>query len=174
MKNCVVIYKSKTGFTEKYANWVAEELNCDVYPLENVNLINLSEYELIIFGSGVRAGKMSGIKFIDKSRFDFPNKKLVIFATGATPQHEFEAIEKVRTMNVHENSGIPFFYFQSGFNYERMKGLDKLMLSMARVLLSRMKDKDGTQNEMVAAMKNSYDHSSRESIEPLVSYVRSL
>lgn len=174
MENCVVIYKSKTGFTEKYANWIAEELNCDVYPLENVNLVNLSEYDLIIFGSGVRAGKMAGIKFIDKSRINFPNKKLVIFATGATPPDESEAIERVRTMNVPKNSGIPFFYFQSGFNYERMKGLDKLLMTMVKGIMGRMKDKDGTQNEMVAAMKNSYDHSSRASIEPLVSFIKTL
>ena len=174
MEKCVVIYKSQTGFTEKYANWIAEELGCDTYPWENVNLIDLSEFDLIIFGGGVRAGRIGGIKFVDKTRNEFPNKKLVIFATGATPLHESEAIERVRTINVPKNSGIPFFYFQSGFNYERMKGLDKLLITMVRGIMSMMKDKDGKQNEMVSAMKNSYDHSSRESIEPLVSYVRSL
>lgn len=174
MEKCVVIYKSQTGFTEKYANWIAEELGCDTYPWENVNLIDLSEFDLIIFGGGVRAGRIGGIKFVDKTQNEFPNKKLVIFATGATPPHESEAIERVRTMNVPKNSGIPFFYFQSGFNYERMKGFDKLLITMVRGVMGMMKDKDGTPNEMVSAMKNSYDHSSRESIEPLVSYVRSL
>jgi len=174
MENCVVIYKSKTGFTEKYANWIAEELGCEAFPLENVNHLELSEYDLIIYGSGVRAGKMSGISFVNKNRITFPNKKLVIFATGATPVDESDAIERVRTMNVPKNSHIPFFYFQSGFNYEGMKGLDKLLMSMVRGMMQRAKDKDGTQDGMADAMKNSYDHSSRESIEPLVSYVKSL
>lgn len=26
----LLIYKSKTGFTEKYANWITEELKCDI------------------------------------------------------------------------------------------------------------------------------------------------
>ncbi len=124
MKNCVVIYKSKTGFTEKYANWIAEELGCEAYPVENVNLVDLSKFDLIIYGGGVRAGRIDGIKFITKTRTRFLNKKLVIFATGGTPPRETEAIERVRTMNVPKNSGIPFFYFQSGFNYEKMKGMD--------------------------------------------------
>jgi len=174
MEKCVVIYKSRTGFTEKYANWIAEELDCDTYPLENVIHVELSEYDLIIFGSGVRAGRIGGIKFVDKTRIAFPNKKMVIFATGATPVHESDAIDRVRTMNVPKNSGIPFFYFQSGINYEKMKGFDKVIMTIIRGIMRRMKDKDGTQDGMAAAMKNSYDHSSRESIEPLVSYVKSL
>ena len=174
MEKCVVIYKSQTGFTEKYANWIAEELGCDTYPLENVNLVDLSEFNLIIFGGGIRAGRIGGIKFVDKTRSGFPNKKLVVFATGATPPLESEAIERVRTMNLPKNSVIPFFYFQSGFNYERMKGFDKLLITMYRGMMRMMKDKDGTQNEMVSAMKNSYDHSSRGSIEPLVSFVKTL
>lgn len=174
MENCVVVYKSKTGFTEKYATWIAEELGCELYPLANVNMVNLSDYDMIIFGGGVRAGKISGIKFVNNTRISFPNKKLVIFATGATPSSETEAIEKVQNMNVPRNSGIPFFYFQSGFNYEKMKGVDKLVMNMVRGIMRKMKDKDGTQNEMIGAMKNSYDHSSREFIESLVSYVKAL
>lgn len=174
MEKCVVIYKSLTGFTEKYANWIAEDLGCDAYPLENVNLVDLSVFDLIIYGGGVRAGKMGGIKFVDKIRHEFPNKNLVIFATGATPSRETEAIERFKSMNVPKNSGIPFFYFQSGFNYERMKGFDKVIMNLVKGIMSRVKDKDGTTDEMVLAMRNSYDYSSKESTEPLVSYVRTL
>ena len=174
MGNYVVIYKSKTGFTEKYASWIAEELNCEKYPLENVNMVDLSDYDVIIFGGGVRAGKIGGIKFLNKTRVSLQNKRLVIFATGATPPYEIEAINRVQNMNVPRNSGIPFFYLQSGFNYEEMKGFDKLIMTMVRNVMRRIKDKDGNQDPMIAAMKNSYDHSSRESIEPLVNYVKSL
>jgi len=174
MGNYVVIYKSKTGFTEKYASWIAEELNCEKYPVENVNMVDLSDYDVIIFGGGVRAGKIGGIKFLNKTRMSLPNKRLVIFATGATPSDVTDAVERVRNSNVPRNSQIPFFYFQSGFNYEGMKGFDKLILTTFRNVMRRIKDKDGDQHAMLAAMKNSYDHSSRESIKPLVNYVKSL
>lgn len=174
MGNLVVIYKSKTGFTEKYASWIAEELNCEKYPLENANMVDLSSYDVIIFGGGVRAGKIGGIKFLNKTRMSLPNKRLVIFATGATPSDETVVIERVRNLIVPRNSQIPFFYFQSGFNYERMKGFDKLIMTTVRDVMRRIKEKDGNQDPMIAAMKNSYDHSSRESIEPLVNYVKSL
>ena len=134
MENCVVIYKSKTGFTEKYANWIAEALGCEVYPLENVNLVHLADYDVIIFGGGVRAGKINGVKFVETTRNSFPHKKLVFFATGAAPADESETVERVRKMNVPRNSAIPFFYFQSGFNYEKMKGFDRVIMTMVSVV----------------------------------------
>ncbi len=174
MENCVVIYKSKTGFTEKYANWIAEALGCEVYPLENINLVHLADYDVIIFGGGVRAGKINGVKFVETIRNSYPHKKLVVFATGAAPADESETVERIRKMNVPRNSAIPFFYFQSGINYEKMKGFDRVIMTMVRNVMRRTKDKDGTRDDMISAMKNSYDHSSRESIEPLVNDVRAL
>ncbi len=173
MENCVIIYQSRTGFTEKYARWIGEELGGESYPLCNVNLVHLDEYDLIIFGGGVRAGKIDGIRFVDKTCRQFPDKKIVIFATGAAPQNDAATVERVRSMNVPKNSGIPFFYLQSGFNYELMQGMDKIIIAIAKVMLGRVKNKDGMAREMLAAMQGSYDHSSRELIEPLISYVKS-
>lgn len=32
--NTLIIYKSKTGFTKRYATWIAEELHADLIPFE--------------------------------------------------------------------------------------------------------------------------------------------
>lgn len=32
----LLIYKSKTGFTEKYANWITEELKCDIEKISHI------------------------------------------------------------------------------------------------------------------------------------------
>ena len=34
----LLIYKSKTGFTEKYARWISEEINCDVENISNLKI----------------------------------------------------------------------------------------------------------------------------------------
>ena len=34
-KKIIVLYKSKTGFSKKYAHWIAETLNCDIASLDN-------------------------------------------------------------------------------------------------------------------------------------------
>ena len=32
----VVIYKSRTGFTKKYAEWISEELSADIFDVSKV------------------------------------------------------------------------------------------------------------------------------------------
>lgn len=34
----IVIYKSKTGFVRKYAEWISEELSADIYDVSDVNI----------------------------------------------------------------------------------------------------------------------------------------
>ena len=34
--NRIVVYTSKTGFTEKYAKWIAEELQCEAVSLKKL------------------------------------------------------------------------------------------------------------------------------------------
>lgn len=41
----IVIYKSKTGFTKRYAEWIAEELKCDILDYKNLSRLSIAEYE---------------------------------------------------------------------------------------------------------------------------------
>lgn len=174
MENVVVIYKTKTGFTENYAHWIAEALDCEAYPLENVNMVDLSDYDLIILGGGIRAGRIGGIGFVKKIQKLLPNTRLIIFATGATPATEAAEIERFRMDNLPPDSNLPFFYFQSGFNYQKMRGFDRVLVNLARRIMAARRNKEGPQNEILSAIEHSFDRSSRKAIEPLVRYVRAL
>ena len=41
--NSIVTYKSKTGFTKKYAEWIAEDLGCKAVKLSELK--DASEYD---------------------------------------------------------------------------------------------------------------------------------
>lgn len=56
----IVVYKSRTGFTEKYAHWIAEDLHCDAVSLEKISASQMSRYDVIIFGGGIHAGRSMG------------------------------------------------------------------------------------------------------------------
>ena len=44
MERTVVIYKSKNGSTEKYANWIGEELECPVFKAEDFSKKDFEDY----------------------------------------------------------------------------------------------------------------------------------
>ena len=67
MERTVVIYKSKNGSTEKYANWIGEELECPVFKAEDFSKKDFEDYDNIIFGGWVHAGGVMGFDLIKKN-----------------------------------------------------------------------------------------------------------
>ena len=81
----VVIYKSKTGYTKKYAEWIAEDLACESRSIKGVKLDDLKNYGLVIYGGGVYAGMIAGLGKVKNWMEKSPDKTWIIFATGASP-----------------------------------------------------------------------------------------
>ncbi|NLM44598.1 MAG: hypothetical protein GX201_11400 [Clostridiales bacterium] len=48
MSNTVVIYQSKYGATKKYAQWLAEELSCDLIETKKASIEQLEKYDVIM------------------------------------------------------------------------------------------------------------------------------
>ena len=100
----VIIYKSRTGFTKQYAKWICDELQCEMVDYSDAGKLNLNKFDIVIYGGRVHAGK---IDRLSKVRELLKNKKckLIVFATGATPN---EAIEEIGVCQ--ESCRINIFY----------------------------------------------------------------
>ena len=90
----IVIYKSRTGFTKKYAKWLAQSLNCECIPQEDVGGERLSDYDVIIFGSSFRAGNVEELKWYKETILPF-EKTNVLFVTGAMPPSSADAVKSI-------------------------------------------------------------------------------
>lgn len=44
----IVIYKSQTGFTKKYAEWISEAAACEAVDIKTASKMNLFEYDAIV------------------------------------------------------------------------------------------------------------------------------
>ncbi|MGF7143161.1 menaquinone-dependent protoporphyrinogen IX oxidase [Anaerotaenia torta] len=170
MQKAVVIYKSKTGFTKKYAQWIGEELNCVSIPYSEGKRISLEDYDIIIFGGGLYAGMINGLKWFKGELPKLHGKKVAIFATGATPPGAPD-IENALKRNFTEeelNKGN-IFYLQSGLCYERMSFTGKLMMALFRKMLKKTEGEDSEAYRMV---QQSYDYSSKDAILLLTEYCK--
>ena len=155
-----------------YAKWISEELLCTAVPYEELKEVKISEYDLIIFGSRIHAGKVDGFRKF-KRQLEGNTTKLIVFATGATPAKAKDVIDKIwkSSFSKEELSEIPHFYMQTGLNYERMGAGDRLIMKALAKVLRNKKEKDSEEKGCEQAIKNSYDISSREFITPLIDYI---
>ena len=173
--NIIILYNSKTGFTQKYARLLAEELDCPALPLGEAPG-DLSQYAAVAFGSRLHAGVVDGWKKAQKLLAGRGARKLVLFATGAMPNEAEDTIQKMWGQNLTPAAldAIPHFYLQAGLCYERMGGVDRAMMKLAAWAMTRKKAKTPEDEAFQSAIARSYDISDPKYIVPLADCLRGL
>ena len=172
----IIVYNGKTGFTKRYADWIAKELKCSILSYKDFTKKVIEENDIIIFGSRVHAGKIEHLKKIKSQFVNKSRQKLIVFACGATPVFEKNTIDKIWANNLSESEikSIPHFYMQSGLNYERMGFLDRIIMKTVAKLMSKKQNKTSEEAGFTQAVQSSYDISSKEHILPLVNCVKGI
>lgn len=168
MKSVLIVYKSETGFTEKYAKWLSSELSCDMIEFKDASFDKISNYDILIYGAGLYAGKINS--FEEFKKIVPSDKKLVLFATGATAIDDKDTIENAFDNNLskEEQNEIPHFYAIAGLNYDKMSFKHKMMM---KGLLMVLKKKDTSAYEAIC---NSFDACDFKYLEELVNCVKNM
>ncbi|MGI5997438.1 MAG: flavodoxin domain-containing protein [Lutispora sp.] len=174
MRNTVVIYQSKYGSTKKYAQWLAEELSSDLIETKKASIEQIKKYDVIILGGGIYATGIAGISFLKKHYEKLKNKKVIVFAVGASPYDE-KAIRALREHNLKmELSGIPLFYCRGAWNEEIMSWKDKTLCNLLKKAVAK-KDPDTYEPWEAALMQavgQSCDWTDKKNIKEIVEYVK--
>lgn len=165
----IVIYNSQTGFTKRYAQWIAEETGADCLELSQAKKKNLSEYEAIIFGSWACAGGISKLGWFKGNIDKWADKKLIAFCVGGSPADSPEVGPALKqNFKEPEFKNVNVFYCPGGFNYEKMSAPSRLMMKMFIKTLKSKKDKTEAEQEMIKMISASYDISDKKYIEPIL------
>lgn len=172
MGSILIVYKTKTGFTKKYVDWITESIDCHTVPFDQFNNVDINNYDIIIYGAGIHAGRIQDLKEFKNKVLDFVGKTIIVFATGGAPCNE-EIISKIKVDNftTDELNSIKFFYFQSGIDYGKMGLLDKTIMKAYNKVLELKNNKSDIEDGTSKAISKSYDHSSSEYIKPMIEYL---
>ena len=159
-----VIYNSQTGFTKRYAEWIAEATDADCFELSEAKKKDLSVYGAIVFGGWACAGSISKLSWFKNNIDKWTDKKLI-----ASPLDNLE-IEPALKKNFSEAelNRVNVFYCPGGFNYEKMSAPLRLMMKIFIKSLKGKKDKTEEDEEMIKIISSSYDISDKKYIEPIL------
>ncbi len=173
----VVVYSSITGFTRKYAEWIAEDLSCDIYSVKETTIETLLEYDTIIYGGSLHASGIAGIKIVKNNLHKLTGKNLVIFTTGASPYKE-KILDEIREKNFspEEQKQVKVFYFRGGFNYSKLNFTNKVLMSLFKllILLKPRSKRTSDENGMLACYANPVDFTRKENCKEIVEYVKDI
>lgn len=171
----IVIYKSNSGFVKKYAEIISSELKCDAVEASKVDISKLLKYDIIIYGGGLYAVGINGIALIKKNIDKLKDKKLVVFASGASPYRK-EVYNEVIDKNFEKanQKNIKFFYLRGGFDFDKLKFKHKLVMKLMKKQLEKKDNPTEDEKGMLDAFDRPVDFTSKDNAEDLIEYVRSL
>lgn len=171
MKKTIVVYKSKYGSTEKYATWIAEAVDADLYKMDEIKISTLKSYETIIYCGGLYAGGLLGFSTIKKNYTQLSDSKLIVVAVGATLKKS-EAIEEVRNQNLTDEmkENVEFFLLRGGLNYKRMNVIDRFLMAMMLRTIKKMQatELDDDSKGFIATYGKVVDFTNKDAILPVV------
>jgi len=175
MGKTTVIYKSKYGSTKKYAQWIAQALDADLYDITRVNAEALSQYQTIIFGGGLYANGIIGSDFLVKNYELLKEKRIVVFTVGlANPQltDYTHIIDKNFPPMMRES--IKIFHLRGAIDYKNINIPHKAMMAMLKRKVSKIdeKDRDEETKMMLKTYGQTVDFTDRSAINDLVDYCR--
>ncbi len=165
----IIIYNSQTGFTKRYAEWIAEAAEADCIELSAAKKKDLTAYEAIVFGSWACAGSISKISWFKGNIDKWAGKKLIVFCVGASPIENPEVeIALSQIFNESERKKAALFYCPGGLNYDKMSAPSKLMMKLFVKSLKAKKVKTQEDELMIKMISSSYDIAGKQYIEPIL------
>ena len=150
----VIIYKSKTGHTERYARMLSKELNIPCYSYKDAKV---SENDEIIFLSYIYASKIMGLSKILKKY----NVKVVI-AVGALAYSK----DYLNTLKDANNIKLPFFYLRGGIDYSKLNFFFRKFLPVIG------KDIAKDDKELLNLFKNGGEFVTKDNLKEIINYLK--
>lgn len=175
MKKCVVVYESKYGTTKKYAEWIAEDLDADLFERKDISAEALTGYEVIVYGGGLYAGGVSGLPFITKNFDKIKDKRILLFTCGLGDPNIFENVESIRkglakAMPPEMQKTVEIYHLRGGMDYSKLSFVHRSMMSMVQKSVSKKDPKTLTEEDvqMLETYGKTVDFTDRATIKPLV------
>ena len=135
----IIIYKTKYGATEKYADLISDKTNLKAVSADDISIHKLDKYDYIIIGSPLYCFGLLLKGWIKKNEKELLRKKIFLFSVGGTPAEEKEALEKTikRSISREMYKHIKYYHFRGVFKFEKLSFIDKLLMRIIMLLEKR-------------------------------------
>lgn len=164
MKNnnpSAIVYTSNTGHARQYAQMLGEKTGLPVYSLEKA-LSQLPGGSGVLYLGWIHASRIKGYSRAAKHFSVCAVCGVGLCDTGTL-------ISEVRkATSVPEN--IPLFTLQGGFDRSRLKGMDKMLISMLTKGLSAQKQRSPQDERMLQLLQKNASYVCEDSLKEVMDF----
>lgn len=163
MKPTAIVYTSNTGHTRQYSLLLGEQIGLPIYSLDEANL-QLPGRNPVIYLGWIHASHVKGFSKAS-SRFDL----CAVCGIGLCDTGTLVS-EVRKATSIPEN--IPLFTLQGGFDRRRLRGMDKLMISMLTKGLSAQKQRSAQDERMLELLSRDENYVCLENLAEVLQWYK--
>lgn len=179
MKKVIVLYKSKYGFTKKYAHLIAQELNAELKEAKEIKASDLAHYDIIIYGGGLYAGSVNGLSIIKKSFKSISDKSIYLFTVGAADVDNEKNTANIRrslgkVLTPEMESKMNIFHFRGGIDYPKLSFIHRMMMSMMVKMIRRKPESElsSEDKDMLLTYGQVVDFTDKAFIKVMIDHIK--
>ncbi len=171
----IVLYRSKYGSTKAYAQWIADELSCQVKDAKEVSIDDLKDYDTIILGGGLYAEVIAGVSLITKNIDKLSGKKLIVFTTGITPMNcreYYDGMVMEKNFKGDLKDKIKVFNFPGKMLMSELSLVHRTALKSLKAIMAKKENPTEMEKLLIDLCDVDADLSDRSLIKELVEYAK--
>lgn len=178
----LVVYGSQYGYTEQYAQWIAEELaalptspQVHTQSADQLTASDISGAQAVVIGASDYGGFLTGASEIKALSAELAEKNLFFFSVSFSGLDGMP-VEKLDAV-VHKNfgdlaDGAPIFHFRGGLDHKRLSLKHKTVMMGIRAGIAAMPNKNEANRQMLESFEQgTVDYSDKSAIQPLIEAV---
>ena len=163
MKPTAIVYTSNTGHTRQYALLLGEQIGLPVYSLDEADS-KLPGGSPVIYLGWIHASHVKGYSGVAK-RFAV----CAVCGVGLCDTGTLTS-EVRKATSIPE--GIPLFTLQGGIDRGRLKGVDKLMISMLTKGLAAQKQRSAQDDRMLELLRKDESYVSLKNLAGILQWYK--
>ncbi len=163
----LILYQSTYGSTKQYADWIHREIPSAMADLEACPTPDFGPYDVIVFGSPIRTGRIVLAPFIVSSWSAIRGKSLVLYTVSGTPP-DHPVLQTLYSVSLPADmrKDIRYFPLHGRMIHRNLSARDRALVSVGRAI-----QKDEVLKKF---MREDFDGVKRENLAPLLEHLRGL
>ena len=174
----LVLYTTKHGATQRYAERIAQPLDALVKEAAYAKIAKAKTYDAIVLGCCVYRGKIKGLDFFSTYAEELKDKRLVLYTVGLydpaddSVRKEFDAQIKAALGDAAEHVAV--FHLRGAIRWQSLGLAERVMM---KALIAEMKKKPEAERalieqQLIDAEGGAIDFSDEADLAPIVHAAR--
>ncbi|MCR5348805.1 MAG: flavodoxin domain-containing protein [Bacilli bacterium] len=169
----LILYYSKTGNTQKYAEDIAEALKCDVLPFKKFKKKMIDDYDTIIFGSRVMGTRIQKLDPFLAMYDLMKEKNIIIFAVGMSVVTKTTREDLIKG-NLLDMYHVRFYQLRGSFDYSKLGFVERILMDNSFRLIQKDPDSKPDQEALLALKENPIVVYDQAGVDRIISVVRKI